>query len=161
MSSHAARSNRTDDRSDMVVASPTAQFGLPEPKVGLYASTGGLPRIVRNCGLQLASEIAMTCRPLSAQEALQLRLINSISKTPESVVEECVALATHIASLSPDAIIVTRQGLREAWESSSVKGAATRTADQYRDQLRAGENFRIGVEAFARKTRPQWVPSMI
>jgi enoyl-CoA hydratase/carnithine racemase len=103
----------------------------------------------------------MTCRPLSAQEALQLRLINSISKTPESVVEECVALATHIASLSPDAIIVTRQGLREAWESSSVKGAATRTADQYRDQLRAGENFRIGVEAFARKTRPQWVPSMI
>jgi enoyl-CoA hydratase/carnithine racemase len=44
--------------SDMVVASPTASFGLPEATVGLYAAAGGLPRIVRNVGLQIASEVA-------------------------------------------------------------------------------------------------------
>jgi enoyl-CoA hydratase/carnithine racemase len=54
--------------SDMVVASPTAIFGLPEATVGLYAAAGGLPRIVRNVGLQIASEVAMTGRRLSAQE---------------------------------------------------------------------------------------------
>jgi enoyl-CoA hydratase/carnithine racemase len=54
--------------SDMVVASPTASFGLPEATVGLYAAAGGLPRIVRNVGLQIASEVAMTGRRFSAQE---------------------------------------------------------------------------------------------
>jgi enoyl-CoA hydratase/carnithine racemase len=52
----------------MVVASPKASFGLPEATVGLYAAAGGLPRIVRNCGLQIASEVAMTGRRLTPQE---------------------------------------------------------------------------------------------
>jgi enoyl-CoA hydratase/carnithine racemase len=52
----------------MVVASPMASFGLPEATVGLYAAAGGLPRIVRNCGLQIASEVAMTGRRLTPQE---------------------------------------------------------------------------------------------
>jgi len=54
----------TDRCSDIVVASPTAAFGLPEATVGLYAAAGGLPRIVRNAGLQIASEVAMTGRRL-------------------------------------------------------------------------------------------------
>lgn len=58
----------TDTFSDLVVASPKASFGLPEVTVGLYAAAGGLPRIVRNCGLQIASEVAMTGRRLSPQE---------------------------------------------------------------------------------------------
>jgi enoyl-CoA hydratase/carnithine racemase len=62
----------TDTSSDMVVASPKASFGLPEATVGLYAAAGGLPRIVRNCGLQIASEVAMTGRRLSPQEVRTL-----------------------------------------------------------------------------------------
>ncbi|KAL1961837.1 hypothetical protein VTN77DRAFT_1006 [Rasamsonia byssochlamydoides] len=146
---------------DLVVASPTAQFGLPEAQVGLYAAAGGLPRIIRNCGLQVASEIALTCRRLSAQEALGYHLINKISQTLESVVDETVALAVRIASLSPDAIIITRHGLREAWETASVEGATARTAEEYMEKLFAGENFRIGVNAFAKKTQPKWVPSKL
>jgi enoyl-CoA hydratase/carnithine racemase len=67
---------------------------------------------VRNCGLQIGSEIAMTGRRLTAQEALDFHLINKVSKTPESVIDETVEVARKIASLSPDAIIVTRHGLR-------------------------------------------------
>lgn len=92
----------------MVVASPTASFGLPEATVGLYAAAGGLPRIMRNTSLQIASEIAMTGRRLTAQEALGYHLINKISKSQASVVEEAVALASKVAGLSPDAIVVTR-----------------------------------------------------
>ena len=63
----------TDGSSDIVVASPTASFGLPEATVGLYAAAGGLPRIVRNCGLQIASEVAMTGRRLTPQEVETFR----------------------------------------------------------------------------------------
>ena len=76
--------------SDMVVASPRAVFGLPEASRGLYAAAGGLARIVRICGLQVGSEIAMAGRKLSAEEALRFNVINKISKTHQSVVEETV-----------------------------------------------------------------------
>ena len=130
----------------MVVASPTAHFGLPEAAVGIYAAAGGLPRVVRNCGLQIGSEIALTGRRLTAQEALGFHLINKVSKTPESVVEETVEMALKIANMSPDSIIVTRHGLREAWESGSVERATQRTSERYDRLLFEGENTKIGIQ---------------
>lgn len=144
--------------SDMVVASPTAQFGLPEISVGLYAAAGGLARIVKIVGYPLASELALTARRVSAQEALDYRLINRVSPSP---VETCLALAEEMGKYSPDAIIVTRQGLREAWETDSVERATTRVRQEYGTRLMRGENFRIGVEAFAKKMKPRWVPSRL
>jgi enoyl-CoA hydratase/carnithine racemase len=145
----------------MVVASPTARFGLPEANVGLYAAAGGLPRLVRTCGLIIASEIAMTNRQLTAEEALKFNLINKISNTQESVVAEAVEMAQKVASLSPDAIIVTRHGLREAWETGSVERATQKTYERYEKDLFTGPNMRIGLEAFARKEKPKWVSSKI
>jgi enoyl-CoA hydratase/carnithine racemase len=145
----------------MVVAAPNASFGVPEATVGLYAGAGGLPRVVRNCGMPIASEIAMTGRRLTAQEALGFHLINKISKTQESVVDEAVELANKIAALSPDAIIVTRHGLREAWETASVERAFQITSDRYSRALAEGDNMKIGLVAFAQKKKPEWVPSKI
>lgn len=145
----------------MVIAAPNAMFGLPEVAVGLYAAAGGLPRLMRNVGLQLASEIAMTGRRLSAQDALNYHLINQISQSTESVVDECLSLAAKITSFSPDGIIVTRQGLREAWDDPSVEHATSRTRHEFVSRLVAGENFKIGVEAFANKRKPKWVPSRL
>ncbi|ODM14600.1 hypothetical protein SI65_09945 [Aspergillus cristatus] len=143
---------------DMIVASPTATFGLPEITVGLYAAAGGLPRLAQITGLPLASELALTARRLSAQEALDYRLINRISESP---VEECVKLAETMEKFSPDAVIVTRQGLREAWETGSVEEAGRRTKQEYGEKLFRGENFRIGVQAFAKKEKPRWVASKL
>ncbi|KAE8421978.1 ClpP/crotonase-like domain-containing protein [Aspergillus pseudocaelatus] len=142
---------------DIIVASPTAEFGLPEAQVGLYAAAGGLPRLVRTCGMQVATELALTCRRIPAEEALSLRLINKVSKTPESVVEECLAIASRIVQLSPDAILATRQGLRAAWENPSVQHATSHTREMYADRVVKGKNFKIGIEAFVKKTKPQWV----
>lgn len=145
----------------MVVASPTATFGLPEAQVGLYAAAGGLPRLVHNTSIQIASEIAMTGRRLTAQEALGYGLVNKVSKNQESVVEEAVELAEKVASLSPDAIVVTRAGLREAWEGGSVERGVQRVGERYERALFEGENIKIGLEAFAGKKKPLWVASKI
>ncbi|CZT51601.1 related to enoyl-CoA hydratase [Rhynchosporium secalis] len=146
---------------DIVIASPTASFGLPEVTVGLYAGAGGLPRVVHTAGLQIASEIALTGRRLTPQEALSYRLINSISSAPEELIPDAVKVASRIASLSPDAVIITRAGLREAWETGSVEGAVRRTSERFDRALGEGENIRIGTEAFAGKKKPVWVPSKI
>lgn len=145
----------------MVVASPTAIFGLPEALRGIYAAAGGLPRLLRNVGMPLATEIALTGRFLSAKEALQYQLINKISKTPESVVEEAIELAKKVGDLSPDAVIVTRAALREGWENGSVERAFQLTDERLKGKLHAGENAKEGLTAFAQKRKPKWVPSKL
>ena len=145
----------------MVVASPQAKFGLPEASRGLYAAAGGLSRLVRLVGLPVASEIARAGRQLTAQEALDLRIINSISKTHESVVDDALALAARIGELSPDAVIITRSGLRESLEQGSVERASQITDERFGRSLREGENIKIGLAAFAQKQKPAWVPSKL
>ena len=143
------------------MASPTATFGLPEALVGVYPAAGGLPRLIHNTSLQIASEIALTGRRLTAEEALKFNLINKISQSQASLVEESIEMAKKVAMLSPDSVIVTRAGLREAWETASVERAVQITGERYDRQLFEGENMKIGVTAFATKQKPQWVPSKI
>ncbi|KAJ9129907.1 Crotonase, core [Coniochaeta hoffmannii] len=145
---------------DLVIASPTAKFSLPEVKRGLYAGAGGLPRVVRTFGMQLAGEIAMTGRVLSAEELKGYGFLR-VSSSPESLLSEALQLATGIADQSPDGIIVTRAGLRQAWETASVERSAQLIDERYHRALMEGENMRIGVEAFAKKQKPSWVPSRL
>src|ERR1700761_5605349 len=79
--------------SDLTIASPNAQFGLPEAEVGVYAYGGGLPRLVHTVGMQMASDIALTGRRVSAQEARSLGLIQGIAESPETVVAETLEKA--------------------------------------------------------------------
>lgn len=145
----------------MVISAPNAKFGLPEVLRGIYAGAGGLPRLIRSCGLVVASEIALTGRQLSAQEAQRYNLINKISKSQESVVEEAVEFAKHISSISPDSILITKAALREAWETASVERAYQIVDERLRPKLYAGENTTEGLAAFAEKRAPKWVPSKL
>jgi len=146
---------------DLIVASPRAQFGLPEALRGLYAGAGGLSRLVRLVGLTLASEVALTGRRLTAQEALQHGVANKVSKSHESLLDEALAMAKLIGELSPDAVIVTKSGLREALETASVERASQNTAERFGKVLMEGENIKIGLMAFANKQKPNWVPSKL
>ncbi|RMZ84008.1 hypothetical protein DV737_g1349, partial [Chaetothyriales sp. CBS 132003] len=142
-------------------ASPTATFGLPEALRGIYAGAGGLPRLLRNTSLPIANEIALTGRFLNANEALQFQLINKVSKTQDSVVDEAVALASKCAAISPDAIIVSRSAIREAWETASIERAYQLSDERWKDALFTGENTREGLLAFAEKRKPNWKPSKL
>ncbi|OWP03172.1 enoyl-CoA hydratase [Marssonina coronariae] len=146
---------------DIVLASPLASFGLPEATVGLYAAAGGLPRLGRTAGLHVASEMALTGRRLTAPEARAYRLVNRISRSPETLVPEAVEMAERVAGLSPDAVVVTRAGIREGLEVGSVEEATRRTSERYDRALYEGENMAIGLEAFGAKKKPVWLPSKL
>jgi len=146
---------------DMVVAAPNATFGLPEALRGIFAGAGGPPRLVRNVGLPVASEMALTGRPITAQRAKELNLVNRISPSQDTVVDEAVKLANEIAQISPDAAIVTRAALKEAWEHGSVERATQLTIERYNGPLNDGENALEGLSAFAQKRKPNWKPSKL
>ncbi|KAH7126679.1 ClpP/crotonase-like domain-containing protein [Dendryphion nanum] len=146
---------------DLVVAAPNAIFGLPEALRGIWAGAGGPARLVRNVGIPIASEMALTGQPITAQRAKELNLVNRISSSQETVVDEALKLANAIANISPDSAIVTRAGLRESWETGSVERATQLTIERYNDALNAGENALEGLQAFAEKRKPNWKASKL
>lgn len=145
---------------DLVVAAKDAYFGLPEVRRGVSAIGGCLPRLIRSIGLQRASEFALTGRNVSAQEMYQWGIVNKVVPK-EQIVEEAVKYAAMIAKNSPDAIICTRAGLRQGWESASVERAVEWTLEKEFAELQRGENILEGLAAFAEKREPQWKGSKL
>ncbi|KKA24655.1 Carnitinyl-CoA dehydratase [Rasamsonia emersonii CBS 393.64] len=140
---------------DLVVAAENATFALPEVKRGVAPIGGCLPRLIRTIGLQRASEFALTGRSITAQEALAWGLVNKVVPQDE-VVAEAVRYASLIAENSPDAIICTRAGLRQGWETAAVERAVDITLEREWAELQKGENIREGLRAFAEKRAPVW-----
>ena len=106
--------------------------------------------------MQLAGNIALTGRRVSAQEALDLKLITSIAESADSVLQETLEKARQIAAISPDGIMVTRAGLREAWETGSVERAFQIVHENHYERLLKSANSVEGLAAFREKRKPNW-----
>jgi len=83
----------------------SAQFGLPEVKLGLLPGAGGTQRLPRLIGLKPALDMITTGDPIGAAEALKLGLIAEI--VPGDLLTGAVALANKIADKRPLPVIRT------------------------------------------------------
>lgn len=164
---------------DMVIASRCgARFALPEVKRGLAALAGGLSRLVRTVGKPRAMEMALTGRVVGVEEAERWGLVNevvddgdeaesgSVGKVEEDVmqrkvVKRAVDVALEIAGNSPDAVIVSREGIKLGWEGVGAEEGSRLVQDAWGKKLNEGENLKEGVLAFVEKRKPRWVPSKL
>ncbi|PMD46990.1 ClpP/crotonase [Hyaloscypha variabilis F] len=145
---------------DMVVADEGAQFGLPEAKIGVVALAGALSRLVRTVGRQRAMEMALTGRPLKAEEAREWGLVNRVVPKGKCV-EEAIKLAEMIVGNSPDSVIVSREGVKMGWEGIGAEEATRWTQEVWYKRMDKGENMKEGVRSFVEKRKPRWVPSKL
>jgi enoyl-CoA hydratase/carnithine racemase len=106
--------------------------------------------------MQIASEIALAGRRLSALEAKQFNLVNRVARSQDTLLQETLDLARAVAGKSPDATVVTRHGLREALEVASIERATQLTEEMYDEPLLNSPNRDIGLRAFQQKQQPQW-----
>lgn len=145
---------------DLIIASSTAVFGLPEVRRGVVAIAGALPRLIRAVGRQRAMEMALTGRQVSAEEAREWGMVNKVV-AGEMVVEEAIKMAAEIVLGSPDSVIVSREGIKAGWEGYGVQEGTAKVANGVYKKMEGGENMREGVRAFVEKRKPRWVPSKL
>jgi 2-ketocyclohexanecarboxyl-CoA hydrolase len=88
---------------DLAIASKTAVFGQVGPRVGSFDAGFGSAYLARLVGERKAREIWFLCRRYSADEALQMGLINHVVP-PEQLMEEARKWADEILALSPSAL---------------------------------------------------------
>lgn len=138
---------------DVIVASRTASFGLPEVKRGLLAGGGGLLRLADRIARNEAMAIAILGDSISAERAFDLGLVHQL--VPDGEVRECaIDLAHRIAQNAPLAVAASRRVIVESRDWSRAD-AWERQAD-IADELLATDDAREGALAFAEKRHPVW-----
>jgi enoyl-CoA hydratase/carnithine racemase len=138
---------------DLVVASATASFGLPETRRGLVANSGALARAMRCLPLNVARELLLTGARLDARRAHEIGFVNRLAE-PGTAVEVALELAEEICVASPTAVSATLAALEEQWSDAEDAGwAATHRAEV---RIAEGPDKREGLAAFAEKRPPVW-----
>lgn len=145
---------------DMVVCARTASFALPEVKRGVVPFAGAPPRLVRTVGRVRAMEMALTGRTVPAEEAREWGMVNRVVEDGK-VVEAALELATAVAENSPDAVIITREGVKMGWEGVGAEEGTRIWQEVWQKKLERGENIHEGVRAFVEKRKPVWKPAKL
>ena len=146
---------------DIVIASASAVFALPEVKRGIVPVAGCLPRLTRTLGLQRTMDLTLTGRSVDAQTLYEWGLITRLVEAGDDVAQAAVQIAATMCGNSPDALIVGREGVRLSWESGSVEDAVSTLAEQSYPRLVEGANFAEGIRAFVEKRSPRWTNSKL
>ena len=138
----------------LVVADTTAQFALSEVRVGLVAGAGGLIRLPRTVPQKVATEMILTGRRLTADEALGYGLVNRVVPAGTAL-DGARALAAEIGEGSPTSVRISLRIMAETRGIPDVVAAVNHPSAAL-DELMASEDAREGMTAFAQKRRPQW-----
>ena len=101
---------------DLRVATRAAVFGLPELELGILPSSGGTMRLVRMVGTARATELVLSRRRLSADDALRFGVITEIVDD-ERATSRALEVAEDLAALPPLAVEVTKRAIAAAAES--------------------------------------------
>ena len=139
--------------SDIVIAAEHAQFGLPEPKVGLIAGAGGVHRLPRQIPLKRAMGMILTGKPIDAKTALDWGLVNEVVPL-DQLIPTAERWAADIISCSPLSIRASKESSMKGLEMGLEEAMKTRFSAAA--TLMDSEDRIEGPRAFAEKREPQW-----
>lgn len=139
--------------SDIAIASSSAQFGLPEVRLGV-APAFISPFVLKRVGLTRARELMLTGRRFSGIEALQYGLVHAIhpEETLQDALRQQLDMLRHCA---PGAIAATKALIFTVADQPLDATVSYRA--NLLNSLRAGDEAQEGLLAFMQKRPPQWV----
>ena len=106
---------------DIRLASEDAQFGLPEPALGIIPAAGGSQTLPRVIDRAKALEILLSGRWIKAEEAHRLKLVNRVVPRKE-LLPEAERLARKIARFDPIAVSYAKQAITRGLDLSLEQG---------------------------------------
>jgi enoyl-CoA hydratase len=136
---------------DLIVCSPSAQFGQPETGVGIIPGAGGTQRLTDAVGKALAMDVILSGRFLTAEEALRAGLVARIA---EDWLGEAKAVAAAIAAKAPVATRLAKELVDHAYETTLTTGIADERKAFF--LAFASEDAKEGLTAFVEKRKPEF-----
>ncbi len=140
---------------DLIIASENVQFALPELPLGISPDAGAIQRVPRLIPRNIAMEMLLLGRWLTAKEAMGYGLVNKIVPAAE-LMTHAREWAEQLAESAPLALQTVKEVLR-CIEGETIQNAfnTMRTGDLpvYRKMLKS-EDAEEGVRAFVEKRKP-------
>lgn len=139
---------------DVVIASETARFGLPETRLGLIPGAGGTQMLPRAVGKATAMDMVLTGRLLSASEAERAGLVSRVVGAGE-----WLSTAREVALEIAARPAVAQRRAKEAVEAAFETGLEAGIGLERRAfaMTFASHDAREGLTAFLEKRDPTWL----
>ena len=138
---------------DIVIAAENARFGQPEINLGIMPGAGGTQRLPRAVGKAKAMELCLTARMMDAQEAERAGLVSRIVPL-EKLMEEAMAVAEKIAGASLPVVMMIKESINRAYESSLAEGVLFERR-LFHSQFALADQ-KEGMAAFVEKRKPSF-----
>jgi len=138
---------------DLVVASSTATFGLPEVSIGVLPTSAGLFRAPNALPLNIARQLILTGEPIDADRAWSLGLVSTVTE-PGGALDGALALGRRICANAPISVQASLRAINEIAAEGDELGW-TRTLEAI-DTLSTSADAREGIAAFLEKRPPRW-----
>ncbi len=136
---------------DFIIASGTAVFGQPEITLGIIPGSGGTQRLAKSIGKAKAMDMILTGRLMEAAEAESCGLVSRVV-SPEKLLDEAVNAASKIASFSQPVVMMAKEAVNRAFETSLEEGL--RFERRLIHSMFALEDQKEGMAAFVEKRKP-------
>jgi enoyl-CoA hydratase len=106
---------------DLRIATPGSTFGLFERRWGVPLLDGGTQRLPRVVGMGRALELILTGRPVEAEEAHRIGLLNEVA-APGKHLERALELAERIAAFPQETMLADRRAAIEGFGLPLAEG---------------------------------------
>jgi enoyl-CoA hydratase/carnithine racemase len=138
---------------DLIIASASAVFGLPEVGLGLVPGGGGTQLLPRRIGVNSAADLVFTGRRVAADEALRMGLADRL--VPEGAARNSAQeLANEIAAKSPISLRAAKRALRQGVHVDLATGLEIESRAW--DEAAFSADRVEGIEAFNQRRTAQW-----
>ena len=136
---------------DLAIAADTAKFGQPEINLGIMPGAGGTQRLPRATSKALAMDMILTARVIGAEEALRAGLVSRVVPA-DKLMDEAMAMAEKIASYSLPVVMMAKESVNRAFESTLAEGITFER--RLFHSMFALEDQKEGMAAFVEKRKP-------
>jgi enoyl-CoA hydratase len=138
---------------DVILAAENAKFGQPEITLGVLPGAGGTQRLTRLVGKAKAMEMCLSGRMMDAAEAERSGLVSRVLPA-EQLMDEAMKLADRIASMSMPVVMMVKESVNRAYESTLAEGL--RFERRLFHAAFATEDQKEGMAAFVEKRQPDF-----
>lgn len=133
---------------DIRICSDNAKFGQPEVGLGIIPGFSGTVRLARLVGMGMAKQLIYTGKPIRADEALRIGLVNAVVPQAE-LMDKALEIANQIAANAPLAVKAAKLCINEEYDMDA--DAAIRNENVIFGRCFLTEDQNQGMKAFLEK----------
>ncbi|KMY85448.1 Enoyl-CoA hydratase [Candidatus Paraburkholderia calva] len=138
---------------DIIIAADSAKFGQPEIKLGVIPGAGGTQRLPRAVSKAKAMDLCLTARMMDVAEAERAGLVSRVVAA-DRLIDEAIEAATIIAGFSLPAVMMAKESVNRAYESTLAEGVHFER--RLFHSLFATEDQKEGMAAFVEKRKSEF-----